>query len=61
MLEAYKSCRLRVCGNSSHLAPWYAKLGWLDRPHIATLDSLTADGGLITILNLVIVKVRPFD
>lgn len=57
VLEAYDSCKLRICGNSSHLAPWYEKLGWLERPHIATLDSLTVNGGLITVLNLIIIKV----
>ena len=49
---------LKIHGNSSHLAPWHAKLGLQRKPFVATLGSLTPDGGLITVLDLVIVKVN---
>ena len=45
---------LQICGNSSHLAPWHAKLGFVRRPWVATLDSLTADGGLVTLVDVVV-------
>lgn len=45
---------LQICGNSSHLAPWHAKLGFVDRPWMATLDSLTPDGGLVTLVDVIV-------
>ena len=47
---------LEICGNSSHLAPWHAKLGFVRQPWIATLDTLTADGGLVTLVDVVVEK-----
>ncbi|KAI0785380.1 hypothetical protein BC629DRAFT_1700031 [Irpex lacteus] len=59
ILEAGDSLSLRVCGNSSHLAPWHAKLGFHRDPFVATLGSLTADGGVASVLDVVIEKVYP--
>ncbi|KDQ63249.1 hypothetical protein JAAARDRAFT_75716 [Jaapia argillacea MUCL 33604] len=59
ILEAYDSCHLSLCGNSSHLAPWHAKLGFQKHPFVATLGSLTADGGVVSMMNVVVVKAYP--
>lgn len=45
-------------GNSSHLAPWHAKLGFQPHPPVATLNSLTPDGGLVQLLDLTVIKVK---
>ncbi|KZT73350.1 hypothetical protein DAEQUDRAFT_465445 [Daedalea quercina L-15889] len=58
-LDAYALMNLEICGNSCHLAPWHAKLGFMRHPMVATLDSLTADGGLVTLLDVMIEKVYP--
>ena len=57
ILEAYDNTYLELYGNSSHLAAWHAKLGFVREPFIATLDSLTADGGNIPVTDLVVEKV----
>ncbi len=57
-MEAADSITLKIYANSSHLAPWHAKLGIQKDLFIATLDSLTPDGGLVGVMDLVIVKVR---
>ncbi|OCH86662.1 hypothetical protein OBBRIDRAFT_737602, partial [Obba rivulosa] len=56
ILEAYDSLILQLHGNSTKLAPWHAKLGFVRRPAISTLDSLTPDGGLVNLMDLVVVK-----
>jgi len=40
------------------MAPWHAKLGRQNARYISTLHSLTPDGGIISCLNIEIVKVR---
>ncbi|PPQ69780.1 hypothetical protein CVT26_014168 [Gymnopilus dilepis] len=59
ILEAYNSTKLIFSGNSSHLMPWHAKLGFTRGPCISTLHSLTPDGGVIAALDFVIVKLHP--
>ncbi|KAI0059444.1 hypothetical protein BV25DRAFT_1901580 [Artomyces pyxidatus] len=59
VLEAYESCQLTLTGNGSHLAPWHAKLGFQAHPAIATLHSLTPDGGIVNQLDLVVQKMYP--
>ncbi|KAF8921973.1 hypothetical protein CPB85DRAFT_1209445 [Mucidula mucida] len=54
ILEAYGSIKLVLSGNSSHLAPWHAKLGFQTDLPIATMSSLTRDGGMIAAMDLVI-------
>ncbi|KAF9469825.1 hypothetical protein BDZ94DRAFT_1286396 [Collybia nuda] len=59
ILEAYNSTKLILSGNSSHLVPWHAKLGFKPGPCISTLHSLTSDGGVIACMDLVVVKTYP--
>ncbi|KAL5533656.1 hypothetical protein ACEPAG_116 [Sanghuangporus baumii] len=59
ILEAYHSCTLLLSGNGSHLAPWHAKLGFQPEPFIATLGSLTADGGSVPSADFIVEKVHP--
>lgn len=49
--------KLVLCGNSSHLAPWDAKLGFVMRPWVATMNSLTPDGGTVPAMDVVVLKV----
>ena len=56
VLDAYDSCHLRLSGNSSHLAPWHAKLGFQRAPFVAGLTSLTGDGGVVAVVDLTVVK-----
>ena len=57
ILEAYDNTYLDLSGNSTHLAPWHAKLGFVKDPFIATLDSLTPDGGRVPAMDLIVTKV----
>ncbi len=57
VLEAYDRVELTITGNSTHLAPWHAKLGFQSYPAIATLNSLSPDGGMIPCLELIVTKV----
>ncbi|TDL20958.1 hypothetical protein BD410DRAFT_772047 [Rickenella mellea] len=59
VLRAYSSTRLVLTGNSTKLAPWHAKLGFQNGPYIATLASLTPDGGSIAVMKLRVLKVYP--
>jgi hypothetical protein len=58
ILDAYNSTRLVISGNSSHLAPWHAKLGFQTGPYISTLNHLNGDGGVVAVMAIVVVKVR---
>lgn len=58
ILEAYDSIRLSLSGNSTHLVPWHAKLGFKRCASVCTLGSLTSDGGNIAMMKLRIEKVR---
>ncbi|GLB35844.1 putative BRCA2, oligonucleotide/oligosaccharide-binding, domain 1 [Lyophyllum shimeji] len=59
VLEAYNSVKLVISGNSSHMAPWHAKLGFTSGPCISTLHSLTQDGGMVAGMDIVVVKAHP--
>ncbi|KAF4573238.1 hypothetical protein EYR36_007749 [Pleurotus pulmonarius] len=59
VLEAYNSVQLVLSGNSSHLAPWHAKLGFQREPFVSTLNSLTHDGGVISVIDIVVIKMYP--
>ncbi|KAG2076942.1 hypothetical protein BDR04DRAFT_1067282 [Suillus decipiens] len=59
VLEAYDSNILVLTGNSSHMAPWHAKLGFQRSPFIATLNSLTADGGNVAVAAVEVIKIHP--
>lgn len=57
VLDAYNSTKLVIFGNSSHMAPWYTKMGFQRGPCISTLHSLTPDGGVVTAMDFVVIKV----
>lgn len=57
-LRSGSAFALRISSNGCHLAPWHAKLGFQAQPFIATLGSLTADGGLVPVMDVKIVKAR---
>ncbi|KIY53699.1 hypothetical protein FISHEDRAFT_32826, partial [Fistulina hepatica ATCC 64428] len=61
VLEAYNSMHLILSGNSTHLAPWHAKLGFQVHggPYVATLNSLTAGGGAVCLVDVVIKRTFP--
>ncbi|KAI0828884.1 hypothetical protein BC628DRAFT_1408952 [Trametes gibbosa] len=59
ILEAYDNTTLELTGNATNLAPWHAKLGFVKHPFIATSDKLTADGGSVPAMDVVIDKVYP--
>lgn len=59
ILEAYNSTKLVISGNSSHLVPWHTKLGFQRGPCVSTLHSLTADGGVVAAMDLIIIKMYP--
>jgi breast cancer 2 susceptibility protein len=60
ILDAYNSTRLVISGNSSHLAPWHAKLGFQTGPCISTLHHLNGDGGHVAVMAIVVIKVSCF-
>ncbi|KAI0297548.1 hypothetical protein B0F90DRAFT_1738028 [Multifurca ochricompacta] len=59
VLEANNKVELNITGNGTHLAPWHAKLGFQSRPAIATLHSISPEGGMVPCLELVVTKVYP--
>ncbi|KAF9225497.1 hypothetical protein BS17DRAFT_778669 [Gyrodon lividus] len=59
ILEGYDSNVLLLSGNSSHMAPWHGKLGFQRGPFVATLNSLTADGGNIAVMMFEVIKAFP--
>ncbi|ODN98121.1 hypothetical protein I350_07763 [Cryptococcus amylolentus CBS 6273] len=59
VLDAYKSSRLIVSGNSTSLARWDTRLGMQPHPFMASLSSLTVDGGVVTLMDIVVEKVFP--
>lgn len=48
-----------LSGNSCHLARWDTKLGVQEFPFIAALSSLTVDGGIIALMDVVLERVYP--
>jgi breast cancer 2 susceptibility protein len=60
-LEAYNKVELDIAGNGTHLAPWYAKLGFQPRPSIATTHTLSPEGGMVPCLQLVVTKEGRFS
>lgn len=48
-----------IHGNGSHLAPWHAKLGFMKECPIANMRSLTHDGGIVPLMDIVVLEVRP--
>jgi breast cancer 2 susceptibility protein len=58
-LTAYTKAHLELNGNSTSLAKWDAKLGFHSTPFIATLRSLSNDGGPVPLMDIVITKTFP--
>ncbi|ORY79270.1 hypothetical protein BCR35DRAFT_332060 [Leucosporidium creatinivorum] len=62
VLEALGKSSLLISGNSTTLAPWSTRLGFLppsSGPFVASLSSLTSDGGVAALLDIVVEKVFP--
>ncbi|KIY35782.1 breast cancer 2 susceptibility protein [Cryptococcus gattii E566] len=59
VFEAHKSCRLVLSGNSTSLARWHARLGMQSQPYVSGLSSLSVDGGIITLMDIVIERLFP--
>ena len=61
MLDAVGTSTLSISGNSSSLAPWDEKLGFQPplTGFISSLRSLSPDGGIISLLDVVITSVFP--
>jgi breast cancer 2 susceptibility protein len=58
-LQGYENALLEIYGNSTSLATWRAKLGFLNVLPRTTLRALTRHGGIISLLDLVVTKVFP--
>ncbi|THH27674.1 hypothetical protein EUX98_g6517 [Antrodiella citrinella] len=58
-LEVYDSVSLKLTGNSTHLAPWHATLGFQSQPYVSTLRSLSSDGGVVAVMDVVVDRVYP--
>ncbi|CAE6514695.1 unnamed protein product [Rhizoctonia solani] len=59
VLKAYHSSTLKITGNSTSLARWDARLGFHRGPFVASLRSLSADGGPVTLLDVIVTKLFP--
>ncbi|KIJ53490.1 hypothetical protein M422DRAFT_154724 [Sphaerobolus stellatus SS14] len=59
ILEAYGDSHLVLSGNSTHMAPWHAKLGFQRSPSIVTLGSLSPDGGGVPIVDFIVTQIYP--
>ncbi|CAO1625733.1 unnamed protein product [Parajaminaea phylloscopi] len=59
VLAAFDKAVLMLTGNGTSLAPWDARLGFHRTPMVATLRSLTADGGAVPCMNIVISRLFP--
>ncbi|SPO26675.1 related to Brh2 - Rad51-associated protein Brh2 [Ustilago trichophora] len=59
VLTAYHLSSLVLASNSVSLAPWDAKLGFAPSPFFASLRSLTPDGGVVSLMDVIITRVYP--
>nr|XP_031857611.1 uncharacterized protein CI109_007006 [Kwoniella shandongensis]KAA5524683.1 hypothetical protein CI109_007006 [Kwoniella shandongensis] len=59
VLEAFNSSHLMITGNSTALARWDRKLGLQAEPFIASLSSLSVDGGTVTLMDIVVDNIFP--
>lgn len=58
-MEALDKSKLKISGNSTSLARWDSRLGFTFKPFIATMPSLTKDGGMIPLMAVTIIRVYP--
>lgn len=59
VLAAYNKSSLQITGNSTCLCRWDSKLGTAKMPFVASLRSLSANGGVAALLDIVIDTVFP--
>ncbi|KAK4058357.1 hypothetical protein OIO90_000515 [Microbotryomycetes sp. JL221] len=59
-LEGFDSQSLSICGNSTTLAPWHARLGFTDQSFVASLGSLTSSGGVVAQLEVIVDRLFPY-
>lgn len=59
VFEGYDKSNLVLSGNSCHLARWDAKLGVQHLPFVAGLSSLSVDGGVIVMMDVILERVFP--
>ncbi|KAG8818991.1 hypothetical protein FRC17_010635, partial [Serendipita sp. 399] len=59
VLKSFDSSSIIITANGTHLAPWNAKLGFIQRPSIPTLKSLTHDGGNVPFMFVTLDEVLP--
>ncbi|PVF98238.1 hypothetical protein CPB86DRAFT_853393 [Serendipita vermifera] len=59
VLKSFSSSSIIISGNSTHLSPWYSKLGFKSQPSLATLNSLTSDGGTVSLMILTVIEALP--
>ncbi|SPO26377.1 related to Brh2 - Rad51-associated protein Brh2 [Ustilago trichophora] len=59
VLTAYHMSSLVLASNSVSLAPWDAKLGFASSPFFASLRSLTSEGGVVSLMDVIITRVYP--
>lgn len=59
VLSAFDKSVLTLTGNSTSLASWDARLGFHRESMVATLRSLTADGGAIPCMDIIITRLFP--
>jgi len=61
VLKSFDTSFLLITGNGTQLAPWDVKLGFQRLPFIATLNSLTPDGGLVVMAGVEVQNVFPIQ
>lgn len=59
VLRAFSKSSLCITGNTTSLVAWHRRLGFTHKPFIATLRSLSPDGGSIPLLDVKVTKVFP--
>ncbi|CCO29828.1 Breast cancer type 2 susceptibility protein homolog AltName: Full=Fanconi anemia group D1 protein homolog [Rhizoctonia solani AG-1 IB] len=59
VLKAYHSSALKITANSTSLARWDTRLGFHRGPFVSSLRSLSADGGSVTLLDIIVTKLFP--
>lgn len=58
-LRSFDRVRLIIGGNTSKLAAWNAKLGFTRDSFIGTIRSLSAEGGIVPLMDIVVEKMFP--
>jgi len=61
VLKSFDTSFLVITGNGTQLASWDVKLGFQRLPFIATLNSLTPDGGLVVMATVEVQNAFPIQ